>query len=117
MAVFPTLSINPSYPLDETREDSVIRSIFEGGYEYTRPRFTRIRRTWTLKYELLSQADKDALDNFLVTVRGGADAFLWTHPVTNQTYNVRFVKPPTFSLSKYADGSHRYDVTIELREV
>lgn len=117
MAVFPTLSINPSRPLDEVREDNVIRSNVEGGYEQTRPRFTRLRRTWTLKYEFLTQTDKDTLDTFLTTVKGGSDAFSWTHPTTSQTHNVRFTKPPTFSLVKYAGGSHRYDTTIELREV
>lgn len=113
MANFPTLSLNSYYPIDEEREDSVIRSKFEGGYEQTRQRFTRLRRTWSLVYKTLTPADKTALDDFMVTVKGGADSFNWTHPVTSTVYAVRLEKPLKFSYV----SKDLYDVEMTLKEV
>lgn len=97
MANFPTLSNLPSYPLQESREDSVLRSEFEGGYEQTRAQFTRVRRKWDVSYSNLTTADKNTLDAFIDTVNGGADAFNWTHPVTSTVYSVRFSGLPVYS--------------------
>ena len=113
MAVFPTLSVNPDYPIKERREDSTLRSDFEGGYEHTRPRYTRTRKSFTLRYKALPTTDKDTLDNFLDTVKGGADSFIWTHPVYNTQHEVRFVKPPEFEYVGYG----LWNVELELREV
>lgn len=113
MLEFPTLSINPSYPLKEEIEDSVIRSDFEGGYEQTRPRFTRQRKTFTVVYKLLPDADKQTLENFYQQLRGGADAFTWTHPVYGTTHTVRFTKPIKFEYVFY----NHWNAEIELREV
>lgn len=101
MLAFPSLSVNPSYPLIEEWEDNTLRSDFEGGYQITRPRFTRTRRKFSIKYHFLSDGDKTALETFLITVKGGADAFNWTHPMTNVVYTVRFEKPPQFSYVNY----------------
>lgn len=113
MPIFPTLSQKPEYPLSEEREDSTIRSQFEGGYEHTRPRFTRIRKTFGLKYSMLPDADKTTLDDFITTVKGSADAFTWTHPKYGTQHNVRFTKPPKF---EYVQHGY-WNVEIELREV
>lgn len=96
MENFPTLSQPPSYPLTEMREDATIRSPFEAGYEHTRPRFTRIRKIWTVNYEKLPYADVSLLDSFITTVKGGADAFNWKHPISLTTYTVTFRELPKF---------------------
>lgn len=100
MANYPAIA-NPEYPLKEERLDSTLRNDMEGGYEQTRPRFTRIRTKFTLKYAVLSQADKVTLDNFVASVMGAANAFSWTHPTTGTVYTVRFEKPPAFELIVY----------------
>ncbi len=113
MADFPTLSRNPSYPFNEEYEDNTIRSPFEAGYEQTRPRYTRMRKTFTLKYEFLMNSDKTTLENFYYQMKGGAGSFNWTHPITNDTYIVRFAEPLKFEnpLLNY------WNVEIKLRQV
>jgi phage-related protein len=115
MANFPTLSESyPSYPVVENREDSVLRSSFEGGYVQTRPRFTRVRKKWQINYKLLSSADRTLIANFFdTTVNGGADAFTWTCPLDLTAYSVRFTAPPIFSYSSYG----RWDINFELEQV
>ena len=116
MANFPTLSRSPSFPLapDGEIEDSTLRSQFEAGYELTRPRFTRARRSWGVRYPVVSSADKALLVAFeQTTVRGGADSFSWTHPITSTVYSVRFAGPLKYA--QFAIG--KWSVEFMLREV
>lgn len=116
MPAFPSLSKKPSWPMspDGEIEDSTIRSQFEGGYELTRPRFTRSRRNWGVRYVMLSVADKNMLQFFEQnTVRGGADSFTWTHPTTGTSYTVRFTGPIKYTL--VPPGKHNAE--FMLREV
>ena len=113
MSAWPSIAA-PVFPLSENREDGVIRSAFEAGYEQTRRRFTRCRKTFGLKWSVLSAADKSTLMTFFdTTTGGGADSFTWTYPGTATTYTVRFTGPPKVAL--VANGL--YEVELELREV
>lgn len=115
MATFPTLSIYPSFPLDEQREDATIRSQFEAGYEHTRPRFTRARYTWIVNYNMLPSTDKTTLEAFVTTVREGADVFNWTNPVDSAAYSVTFSQIPKYSCTlKNEDGTY-FDCDFQLR--
>ncbi len=117
MSTFPTLSMPPTFPLDEQREDATIRSSFEAGYEHTRPRFTKVRYTWNIKYNLLPSADKATLEAFVTTVREGADSFTWTNPVDNVSHTVRFSQIPKYSCTlKNSDDSY-FDCDFQLRSV
>lgn len=117
MPTFPTLTISPTYPLDEQREDATIRSSFEAGYEHTRPKFTKVRYTWTIKYNMLPSTDKTTLENFVTTVREGADSFSWINPVDNQSHTVRFSQIPKYScILKNPDESY-FDCDFQLRSV
>lgn len=113
MPTYPTLNQKPQYPLDEDREDSAIKSDFEGGYQHTRPRYTRVRRIFDIKYINLSDADKTTLETFINTVKGSANSFTWTHPKTSTTYTVRFDKPPKFTYVHYG----LWNVEFKLNEV
>ncbi len=118
MPSFPSLSKDPSWPMDPDGEieDSTIRSPFEGGYELTRPRFTRDRRKWGVRYVMLSSSDASTLRTFeKTTVRGGADSFTWTHPTTSTSYTVRFAGPIRFTL--VPPGTGKYNAEFTLREV
>lgn len=97
MPTYPTLTTKPIFPITEQKEDSVIKSDFEGGYQNTRQRFTRIRRNFQVQYTNLSTSEKATLDTFIDTVKGGADSFTWTHPMTGTSHTVRFEAPPKFS--------------------
>lgn len=117
MASFPTLSLNPEYPLKEDREDAVIRTPMEGGYQVTRRRFTRTRRKFTLTYKNLVAADVVLLRTFYdTTTAGGSVSFDWTNPADSVTYVCRFSAPLSFSLDLYGD-EYRYSTEIILEEV
>lgn len=93
MADFPTLSKHPdANSLTVEVENPVISTgDTDGGYEYTRPRFTRRpRRTFTFSYKNISAADRVTLQQFWDDNFGGSVAFNWTDPTTSTTYNVRF---------------------------
>lgn len=117
MADFPSLSILPEYPLKEDREDNVIRSSFEGGYQHTRQKYSRRRRKYQLSYKNMLQADVNLITAFFdTTVSGGATSFNWTHPATSTIVVVRFTSPPAISLDYYGDA-YRYSTEISLEEV
>jgi len=117
MSVFPTLTKVPSYPLDPDgdQEDAVLRSPMEAGYEQTRPLFTRARRSWGVNYRALGESDVAALRGFeRTTLRNGADAFTWTHPIEGAAYTVRLAGPMRF---KRTVAGLVTDVSFTLREV
>lgn len=117
MAVFPTLSRAPSFPLDPDGEidDVILRSPAEAGYEQTRPRTTRVRRTFGLNYKVLGDADVALLRTFeITTLRNGADSFSWTHPLSAIVYTVRLAVPIKFARTQVGTYS---DVALKLREV
>lgn len=104
----------PSYPLAITPEDAVIRTEFDAGYQQTRPRFTRNRKTWGLKWTAMPEADWVTLLNFFVsTLANGAGITDWTIPGTSSVYAVRFTKPPVASVV----APNIYQVEVEIREV
>lgn len=95
MANFPTLSRNPSYPIEEESENMIIKDSSEAGYEVSRPRFTKRRKTWNLVYNALPTADVSTLDTFFIGTAGyGSTIFSWTNPADSASYNVRFSTPP-----------------------
>lgn len=117
MSVYPTLSVQPSYPLqpDGEIEDAVLRSKLEGGYEQTRPKFTRVRRSWGINYSHLPDADVATLRTFeSVTLRNGADFFTWVHPISGTTYTVRLAEPIKYARTT-APG--HCSVSLSIREV
>jgi hypothetical protein len=91
---FPTLSQKEDQQyFGRTSDDPAIKAPVEGGYEITRPRYTRPpRRIWKTGFSLLTEADIAALDSFWTTVQGGSLAFNYTLPTSGETVLVRFNK-------------------------
>lgn len=117
MATFPTLTAIPAVPMTEETEDATIRSPFEAGYEHTRPRFTRVRKTWTIRYEYMSTSDKNTLDTFInSTVHQGSDSFSWTNPQDSTSYTVRFLSLPKYELVLNTGGG-LWNLEFQLRQV
>ena len=117
MSTFPSLSVPPGYPLDPdgTLEDATIRSESTAGYEQSRPRYTRARRSFGVRYQHLADADVAVLRAFeLTTLRNGSDLFTWMHPVTAIPYTVRLAGPIAYART-VAPGIS--DVSMTLREV
>jgi hypothetical protein len=98
---FPTLSVKPVFPLaqDGELEDVVLRTPTDAGYEQTRPRFTRARRTWgPLNYVAMPNADVATLRTYEQTTLGnGSLPFAWTHPISKTVYTVRLAGPIKYS--------------------
>ena len=101
MAAFPTIYHHADSTLlhqplvgdfeDTMALDPTIRSQVDGGYATTRARFTRLPRKWTLRYEWVSQANKNLIKAFEVARRGGSDSFTWTNEEDDTVYTVRFL--------------------------
>ena len=86
---------------DTMAHDPAIRSISEGGYVTSRARFTRIPRKWTVKYNWLTQTNKNTVKTFEDARKAGSDSFTWTNPENNTSYTVRFL-----GLIRYAAHPH-----------
>jgi hypothetical protein len=85
--IFPSLSRQPSMDSSKTIEDDTIRDQMESGYQATRPRFTRVRRTWKLNVRNLQREDVRALDEFvMVTAARGGNAFLYPNLLHNWSF-------------------------------
>ena len=68
-------------------EDDTIRDQMESGYVATRPRFTRVRRTWKINVRNLVAEDVRTLDQFsMVTAARGANSFLYPNLLPNGSF-------------------------------
>ena len=116
MAVFPTLSVNPSVePWKEGAAfDPTIRSQQEGGYVLTRARVTRIPSKWEIGYYALPSSDKNSIRTFEMDCKVGSDIFTWTNPTDNITYDVRFLNPVSYKMHETA---FLWDVEFTLEQV
>jgi hypothetical protein len=113
---FPEIA-KPVYPLDEDYEDIGLSAGFEDGAEQSRARFTRSRRTWTLRWTALSDADYQRLMDFWANqVKGNSMQFAWRHPLSAAdaaSYQVRFVEKKNFQLL----AGNVWSGEVTLREV
>lgn len=103
---------------EETLEDSTIRDEMENGAVFTRPRFSRMRRSWKVSYKALTVADRDALRTFAQTV-GGFSNFNFTdnRTATAETLNVRFAELPNIKDDGWASGEKRFAVSFKITEL
>jgi len=105
MATFPTIyrrGTTIQNPVvgsfdDVMAQDPAIRSQSEGGYITSRARFTRVARRWTIRYEWMTQANKNTIKAFEDARHAGAESFTWTNPENATAYTVRFVEPVRYT--------------------
>lgn len=120
MADFPPVGMidgEDSRYYDEEHVDNLISSEAEDGYEITRPRTTRRQGSiFSTGFTDISQADKELLQSFWESVRGGANVFTWDNPITGVTKNVRFKGSLKFTYAGIG-GNHRYNCEVQLKEV
>lgn len=126
--IFPALSVGQDQRFfTEERENPALPAVkAEGGYEFTRPRFTRRpRRMFGTGFSGMSSADKATLEAFWDDRKGSSAPFYWTNPTSGEAILVRFA-PGAKLQFKYAryqktlDGQddHRFDIEqIALKEV
>ena len=85
--IIPSLSRYPDFATTRKIQDGTLSSPMESGYVTTRPRFTRLRRTWGVTWKNVTEGDVIALDRFEVsTVKGGAGAFYMPNLLENGSF-------------------------------
>lgn len=100
----------------ETEEDVAIKAETSGGYELTRPRFTRApRREFTGGWLKVTNADKLAFDAFYKQCRTFV-AFAWTNFITGETVQVRFKDVPKKTYQGVGKNV-KWDISYSVREV
>ena len=97
---FPTLSRGASFQnfTQDSAVDSTIRSEFADGTVLTRPRFTRMRKSFNVGYNFLTAADKVLLENLQTSIKIGANTFYWTNPSDDIEYDIRLTSPMKFQI-------------------
>jgi len=92
MANWPATLPQPSETHTERHLRKVHRTEFETGYELTRPKWTRTRREFELRWTALTQSQKaDILEFFENESVFGAYVFDWISP-DGETIEVRMVE-------------------------
>ena len=105
---FPTLSVAPTYPWSVTPEDTGLVSKAELGYVHGRRRFTATREKHSLRYELMTAADKALLQAHIESV-GTHTAFTWTDP-EETSHTVRYVAIPVLTQEFYNQWSTEFEL-------
>lgn len=72
-------------------QDSTISTTSDANYKHTRPRTTRMLRTWTFVWNSVSESDYRKLQEFYMKV-GTFQQFEWTNPMDGNNYAVRFTE-------------------------
>lgn len=116
MPAFPTLSVDhDSSKYSVELDDNTMSQDLEGGYTATRKRTTRKpRRTWTIGYTHITDADKNALVAFYEQ-NVSAVIFTWLNIEDGQTYNVRFVGKMKFTYQGKGPW-RRWDCDLTLKQ-
>lgn len=122
---FPSTVKKPSVSIHQTYEDPAIRSQMENGTVFTRPRGSRVLRTWTVSYSHAPAVDFSAIDYFVRnTTIGGSMAFLWADPRSGEELAVRFSKTPEIDDAGWATQKDdpsisglSYNITFDVEEV
>lgn len=97
---FPILSRGASFQnfTQDSPVDNTIRSEFADGSILTRARFTRMRKSNSFGYTLLTAADKVLLENLQTSIKIGAATFYWTNPSDDIEYELMLTSPMKFQV-------------------
>jgi hypothetical protein len=116
---FPSTIPAPSYPFECEYEDNSIISRFEDGSQQSRRKFTRSRRKWTLKWDMMTREEYQTLMNFIAnTVFFSANSFNWINSDTLDEANPETVEVRITKVGKWTNNAlHYWSGDIELTEV
>ncbi len=88
MAAFP--SIGASYPLVKVSMFNTTIITYGDQSEQRISNNAAVRRKFTLKFKLLSDADHQTIRDFFIARKGSFESFTWTDPNDSVVYTVRF---------------------------
>lgn len=104
----------PNRPLRDGHEvgdvNLVVRTTMDAGPPKVRRRFTAGFRPFAVEYALTRAQVTTLRDFFVNTTAGGSLAFEWFDPLTQATEDVRFTKPPAWSVI----GGRLWRVRLEM---
>ena len=109
---FPNTIPLPQYPFKESVFDPINRTSFDSGDVAARPKFTRARKKFELKWDYLSPEEYAGIEDFFMALRGAA--FVWQHPITGKEYTLLWSDD---SLDATVPSLHYHSVTVRLEEV
>ena len=92
---FPSIA-PPAYPADDLYPDNKITSPADGGYNISRPRYTRTQMGGTYTWPKMANSDYLLFQPFVDA--NYANIFVWTNPVTLVAANVQFTAVPKASI-------------------
>lgn len=108
-SVFPTSVPGPSYPIDKQSEPRIKKVAFGDGYTQQAPDgLNSIMYTWSLNWEVLTTAEKNTIEAFIVSM-GGYQTFQWVDP-DSVTWKV---KCPTWTTSAIQPGVYKITATFK----
>lgn len=122
---FPATLRKPSIGIQVSFTDPAIRSKMENGLVFSRPRTSKVNRTWSVVFNNAPQSDADLISDFVQnTSIGGSMAFLWFDPRTGEEVPVRFAKLPQIADAGWATQKDdtsvsglSYNISFDLEEV
>jgi hypothetical protein len=110
--IFPSTIPKPQYPFKESTFDPMNRTSFDSGDVASRPKFTRARKKFELKWDFLDDKEYADVEAFFTSLRGAS--FTWNHPITGKDYILIWSDD---SLDVTVTMLNRYAVTVRLEEV
>ena len=120
MADFPPHGFKKEHSeyLRDGLQDDTMRQEMEGGYEITRSRTTREpRRLFSTGWEIVTESEKQILQNFQKSVGVTNLSFTWEHPTSREILIVKFTDQINFTY-KGQGKNHVWECkNINLREV
>ncbi len=107
-----TFTWTPDYvvPVKE-RFDSRVQP-FEDGYAQTFPKFSKTRRSWSLRFMNRTEAEKNAIEAFFEARVGAEEAFYWT-PIDESSASKVCFEKSSIKSTKVNPDIYRIQLTIE----
>lgn len=106
---------NPSRPFSEGVKTNNITHSFESGHEQRRVKGDP-KRTFEFSYNALDEEQASLLTSFFIQCYGNVKAFLWTHPLTKETMQVRFdmeaLMKENFSHTPYKGALYKINIKL-----
>jgi hypothetical protein len=117
-STMPLGNLMDSSKFQQEKENPALASKMDGGYVVTRPRHTRRpRRTFTVGFTDLTDAQRAALDQHFDDMHGGSQIFNFIHPVSGETILVRFTTDSTLAWNYTGAGrTPLWAVTFKIQE-
>ena len=115
----------PSFPFSHKVLDKPIKSKFQDGSTFQRPRFTKLRKKFTMKFDYLIDSEKLDLVFMEDTIMGvNSFEYYWDFPSTeaerdagDNTIKVVFSDPINFELVLRTQTTAYWNVSFSIEEV